>query len=534
MTRFDADIIIVGGGSAGCALAGRLADAGVDTLLVEAGKPDTDLRTMVPALTVAVVNNPDYDRGITAEPDDTIGGRQDIWPAARRLGGGSAINGMIYVRGHRRDYDRWAELGATGWAYDDVLPYFRRMETNSRGGDTWRGDSGPIAVSDNRVSYPVIGQFIDAAAAFGIPRNRDHNGEKSGEGTDYSQATQSGGLRCSAARGYLRGKLSRSTLRVMTETEVLRVVIEQGRATGIVIRRHGTEKTLRARKGVVLSAGTLNTPRLLMLSGIGPADELQRHGIACVADSPEVGSNLQEHVGTHLIAATHTRSINSDIRGLAAVGQGLDFVFRRRGAITSSMCHAQAFAHSSAAEGIPDVQISLTAFAFEFSAQGRAILLDRPAVSVTVSVGRPKARGRITLRSARPEDPPIIKHRLLAAEEDVERLARAIEIGREILAQAPIAASIEAELRPGPEVTGTALRAFVRQAAVPLYHPVGTCRMGSDATSVVDPELRVRGVDRLWVVDASVMPSLPIGNTNATVIMIGEKASDHLLRAIAL
>lgn len=532
MAAFDAEIIVVGGGSAGCAMAGRLADAGVDTLLVEAGKPDSDLRTLIPALTMAVVNNPEYDRGITAEPDDTIGGRQDIWPAAQRLGGGSAINGMIYVRGHRRDYDGWAERGATGWAFDDVVPYFRRMERNSRGADAWRGDSGPIAVSDNRVSYPIIGQFIDAASAMGIRRNRDHNGEHSGEGTDFSQATQANGLRWSAARGYLRGTLSRKTLRVLTQVEVLRVIVEDGRATGIVVVRHGAEQVLRASKGIVLSAGTLNTPRLLMLSGIGPADELQRHGIPCLVDSPEVGANLQEHVGTQICATTRTRSINSDIRGVAALGQAFDFLVRRRGAITSSMCHAQAFVHSSETEAIPDVQVSFTAFAFDISPQGRAILLDRAAISVTVCLARPKARGRITLRSSRPEDPPVISHRLLAADEDVERIARGVEIGREILSQPQIADAIEAELRPGPDVTGTALRAFVRQAAVPLYHPVGTCRMGSDSASVVDPDLRVRGVDGLWVADASVMPTLPIGNTNATAMMIGDKGSDHVLRAI--
>lgn len=533
MTGFDADIIVVGGGSGGCAMAGRLADAGVKTLLVEAGKPDADLRTLVPALIMAVVNNPEYDHGIAAEPDDTIGGRQDIWPAARRLGGGSSINGMIYVRGHRQDYDRWAELGANGWGYADVLPYFRRMERNSAGGDAWRGDAGPIAVSGNRVAYPIIDQYIAAATAFGIARNADHNGERSGEGTDHSQATQHNGLRCSAAQGYLRGPLSRDSLRVLTQAQVIRLIIEDGRATGIVVRRHGREQVLRARKGVVLCAGALNSPRLLMLSGIGPADELRRHAIPCLVDSPEVGANLQEHVGTQICAATRTRSINSDIRGLAALRQAWDFVVHRRGAITTSMCHAQAFVHSSAAEPIPDVQVSLTAFAFDINPQGRAALLDRAAISLTVCVARPKARGRITLRSSQPDDPPVITHRLLGAEEDVERLARGIEIGRQILAQPQIADAIEAELRPGADVTGADLRAYVQQAAIPHYHPVGTCRMGSDATSVVDPDLRVRGVDGLWVADASVMPTLPIGNTNATAMMIGDKGSDHVLRAIA-
>lgn len=527
-----ADVIVVGGGSAGCAMAARLAEAGVPTLLVEAGKSDLSLRSYVPALTVAVVNNPEFDRSIPAEPDESLAGREYLWPAARRLGGGSAINGMIYVRGHRRDYDGWAERGATGWGFDDVVPYFRRMERVDTGGNAYRGDSGPISVSQNRVSYPVIDAFVDAADAIGIKRNPDQNGEHSGEGAYYSEATQQNGLRCSSARGYLRGNLDRARLKVLTEAEVLKVVIEDGRAIGIVVRHGGTEHTLRARSGVVVSAGTLNSPRLLMLSGIGPADELAAHGIPCLVDSPDVGANLQEHVGTHMILATRTRSINTDTRGLPAIAQGLDFLFRRRGALTTSMCHANAFARSSEAEPIPDVQVSLTALAFEFGPNGRAILLKRPAVSITICLARPEGRGRVTLRSANPDDPPRVNHRLIGSDADVERIARGIEIARQIAAQSPLADLIESEIMPGSAVTGAALRDHVRKAVVPLYHPVGTCRMGSDAQAVVDADLAVRGVTGLWVADASVMPTLPVGNTNATAMMIGDKGAAHVLKTI--
>ncbi|MFM2370436.1 MAG: hypothetical protein RIS85_158 [Pseudomonadota bacterium] len=527
-----ADVIVVGGGSAGCAMAARLAEAGVPTLLVEAGKSDLSLRSYVPALTVAVVNNPEFDRSIPAEPDESLAGREYLWPAARRLGGGSAINGMIYVRGHRRDYDGWAERGATGWGFDDVVPYFRRMERVDTGGNAYRGDSGPISVSQNRVSYPVIDAFVDAADAIGIKRNPSQNGEHSGEGAYYSEATQQNGLRCSSARGYLRGNLDRARLKVLTEAEVLKVVIEDGRATGIVVRHGGAEHTLRARSGVVVSAGTLNSPRLLMLSGIGPADELAAHGIPCLVDSPDVGANLQEHVGTHMILATRTRSINTDTRGLPAIAQGLDFLFRRRGALTTSMCHANAFARSSEAEPIPDVQVSLTALAFEFGPNGRAILLKRPAVSITICLARPEGRGRVTLRSANPDDPPRVNHRLIGSDADVERIARGIEIARQIAAQSPLADLIESEIMPGSAVTGAALRDHVRKAVVPLYHPVGTCRMGSDAQAVVDADLAVRGVAGLWVADASVMPTLPVGNTNATAMMIGDKGAAHVLKAI--
>ncbi|WP_432787556.1 GMC family oxidoreductase [Novosphingobium rhizosphaerae] len=528
----EAEVIVVGGGSAGCAMAARLAEAGVATLLLEAGKSDVTLRSYVPALTFAVVNNPAFDRSIAAEPDTSLGGRRYLWPAARRLGGGSAINGMIYVRGHRRDYDGWAERGATRWGFDDVVPYFRRMERAEAGGDAWRGDSGPITVARNRMSYPVVDAFIAAAGAVGIPRNPEQNGRLSGEGAFHSEATQHGGLRCSAARGYLRGAIDTSRLRVVTGIDVLKVIITAGRATGVLVRHEGVEQVLPARLGVVLSAGTLNTPRLLMLSGIGPAADLARHGIACHADSPEVGANLQEHVGAHVVLATRSRSINSDTRGWRALGEGLSFLLRRRGALTTSMCHANAFARTSAEADIPDVQISLTAMAFTFGPNGRAVLLKRPAVSVTVCLARPEGRGRVELRSADPDAPPLVQHRLLGSDADLERLARGIEIARDIAAQPPLADLVEAELAPGRAVSGPALRAHLRDNAIPLYHPVGTCRMGSDAAAVVDPDLAVRGVAGLWVADCSVMPTLPVGNTNATAMMIGDKGADHVLKAI--
>ncbi len=527
-----ADVIVVGGGSAGCAMAARLAEAGVPTLLVEAGKSDVSLRSYVPALTVAVVNNPEFDRSIEAEPDESLGGRKYLWPAARRLGGGSAINGMIYVRGHKHDYDSWAANGAIGWSFEDVVPFFRRMENVETGGNAYRGSSGPIRVSQNRVAYPVIDAFVDAADSLGIKRNPDQNGAQSGEGAWFAETTQMNGLRCSSARGYLRGNLDRARLRVLTEADVLKVEIENGRATGVRVLHGGTEHVLRARSGVVVSAGTLNSPKLLMLSGVGPADELAAHGIPCHADSPEVGANLQEHVGTHVILATRTRSINSDTRGLAAIGQGLDFLLRRRGALTTSMCHANAFARTNASEIVPDVQVSLTAMAYSFGENGRALLLKRPAVSVTICLARPDGRGRVTLRSSDPSDPPLVRHRLLGSDADVERIARGVEIAREIAAQEPLAAMIEGEIAPAAQVTGAALRQHVRTTAIPLYHPVGTCRMGSDPASVVDPDLAVRGVSGLWVADASVMPTLPVGNTNSTAMMIGDKGATHVLKAI--
>jgi choline dehydrogenase len=525
------DLIVIGGGSAGCAMAARLADAGLRVELLEAGKNDADLRLRVPALTMAVVHNPDYDWRFPAEPDPSVGGRADKWPAGKRLGGGSAINGMIYVRGHAWDYDRWAELGARGWSAADVMPYFRRIETNSRGGSSARGDTGPISVSDNRVHYPIVDAFIDAAVSFGIPRNPDHNGAQSGEGADYSQATQRDGLRWSSAQGYLHHGPHRPGLNVRTETTVRRILFEGARAVGVEYQSRGDAqvRTLHAKRGVVLCAGSLNSPRLLMVSGVGPADQLRSLGIPVVADLPGVGTNLQEHVGTHITARVNTPTINSETRGLPALRELAKFVFRRRGAITSSMCHAQSFVKTSDREPVPDLQISFTAFAFDINNVGRAVLHKEPAISLTICVARPGSRGRLTLRSNDPLAPPLIRHELLGGTGDLERLARGIELGRDLLAQPAMAPHIREEMRPGRAITGEALRSYARAAAIPLYHPVGTCRMGQDDLAVVDPNLSVRGVSHLWVADASIMPTLPVGNTNATAIMIGDKGADHVL-----
>ncbi len=317
----------------------------------------------------------------------------------------------------------------------------------------------------------------------------------------------------------------------MTQTVVHRLVMEGRRAVGILCETGGKMRELRARHGVVVSAGTMNTPKLLMLSGIGPAAALAQHGIACIADLPGVGRNLQEHVGTHIVVKVDQPTISSDTRGLGALRHGLDFVFRRHGAITSSMCHAQSFVRTRAQEPVPDVQVSFTAFAFDFK-DGHAVLHSEPTVSLTVCVARPGARGHVALRSADPRDNPIVKHELLGDPADLDRLVRGLEIGREILSQRPFARHMVEELRPGPAVTGEALKDYARLAAIPLYHPVGTCRMGTDDEAVVSPDLAVHGLEGLWVADASVMPTLPIGNTNATAIMIGDKGSDHVLKAL--
>ena len=527
----DAEIIVAGGGSAGCAMAGRLAAAGVKVLLLEAGKTGEHIRLKIPALVSGVVQNTEFDWKYYAEPDPSIGGRSDVWPGGKRLGGGSSINGMLYVRGHRSDYDGWAEQGARGWAFKDVAPYFKRTETNDRGASAWRGGSGPVGVSDGRLDYPIIGDWVKAAESAGIERNPDHNGERPGEGTDFAQNTQKNGMR-SPATSYLKLPGAPDNLRIELEARVLKILFENGRAVGVEYLQGGETKRAMARRGVVLSAGSMNTPRVLMLSGIGPAAQLRGFGIPVLVDAPGVGRNLQEHVGTHLVNEVNTPTLNGDARGFGLIRHMADFLIRRRGILTTSLGHAQAFISTRPNLRAPNLQISFTCFAFDLDKEGKLVLRKDNAVSTVVCLARPQSRGTLTLRSADPMAPPVINHQLLGVEDDALQIAEGIEVARKIMAQPQVAQYVTSEVRPGKDVTGEALVGYVHLASIPLYHPVGTCRMGSDAEAVVDPELRVRGVDGLWVCDNSVMPTLPVGNTNATALMIGDKGSDHVLHAL--
>ena len=530
----EPDIIVVGGGSGGAAMAGRLADGGLTVTLVEAGRTDRHYRSRIPALTSAVVQNPEFDWCYQVEPDPTLGGRADIWPAGKLLGGGSALNGMMFIRGHRWDYDEWAREGALGWDYASVLPYFRRLEDNERGADAWRGTGGPIAVSEGRARYPITDAWIAAAQQAGIARSSDLNGEQA-EGVDYVQVSQRSGTRCSAARGYLHERKGGNAPHILLEAQVLRIIVEDKRATGIVYWQDGQEKRLAARHGVVLSAGAMNTPRLLMLSGIGPADHLRAMGIDVVCDRPGVGSNLQDHVGTHIVNDVDAVTLNSDAKGLRGAWQVMKFALARKGALTTAIGHAQAFVKSRADLPAPNLQISFAAFAFDFDEQGRLMLRPNPSISTLVGLMRPRNRGRITLRSADPLAPPVIAHQQLSSTDDIDQIVEGIAIARDILCQSAVASFIKGELRPGAAMTDPAqLRDYVRMASIPLYHPVGTAKMGrrDDPMAVVDSDLKLIGVEGLWVADASIMPTLPQGNTNATAIMIGDKGSDHVIRTL--
>jgi len=526
------DIIVVGGGSAGIPMAVRLAEAGKKVLLVEAGKSHKDVRSAVPALMSGIVHTPDFDWMYKAEPDASVGGRPDVWPAGKRLGGGSSINGMMFIRGHHWDYDHWARLGATGWDYRSVLPYFRRLEDNERGCDEYRGEGGPIAVSEVRSTYQVTADWIAAVQQAGFPRSPDLNGEQN-EGVDYIQLSQRKGLRSSTAAGYLKKKPR--NLEIMLEAKVLRVEFVNGRAVGVTVQRDERSETLNANEGVVLSAGALNTPRLLMLSGIGPAAHLAEHGIDVVVDSPGVGQNLQEHPAVHMVNAVSAHTLNLDSKGFSGVKSMLKFLAGRSGALTTGIGHAQAFVKSREEMEVPNLQLAFSAFAFDITPQGNLAL--RPESSVTTLVGlmRPSSCGQITLRANDPDAAPKIEHELLGSDEDRLQLAEGLLIARKVMGQLALKDQVTAEIRPGTEADSVEkLMPYVGAATIPMYHPVGTAKMGAadDPMAVLTPDCQVMGVDGLWVADASIMPTIPQGNTNATSIMIGERASDLVLESL--
>lgn len=526
------DLIVVGAGSAGCAMAGRLAESGkCSVLLLEAGGSNRDIRLKVPALTSQVVQNPAYDWCFETEPDPSVGGRTSIWPAGKCLGGGSSINGMMFIRAHPWDFANWHRMGATGWDYASVLPYYRRMERFEAGEDAWRGGSGPVAVSHVRARYPVTDAWIEAAQQAGVPRSPDLNGRQA-EGVDYVQTNQHNGLRCSSADAYLGRHGGR--LKVVTGRQVTRIELVDGRARRVHWRADdGSTGVYEGRAGVVVSAGAMASPKLLMLSGIGPQAHLRGHGIGVAVDLPGVGGNLQDHVGTHLVNDVNVRTLNSDARGLALAAQFARFALRRSGILTTPIGHAHAYVRTRADMPAPNIQLAFAAFAFDLDAQGRLVLRPNPAVSTLVALMRPSHRGTIRLRDADPLSAPVIDHRMIGSDEDVEELCDGFEIARRIMAQSPIAGHVTGEVRPGVELASREqLRSYVRAAAIPLYHPVGTCRIGDGEDAVVDSGLAVRGVERLWVADASVMPSLPSGNTNATSIMIGDKGAAHVLNAL--
>lgn len=524
------DVVIVGAGSAGCVLANRLsADGARRVLLLEAGGRDVNPFIHMPAGIAQLVTNRRINWDYYTEPEAELGGRRLWWPRGRVLGGSSSINAMCYTRGQREDYDGWAALGCTGWAYPDVLPYFRRAEDQCRGPDEYHGVGGPLSVSDLRYVNPLSQVFVDAARTVGIPPNADFNGARQ-EGVGFYQVTQRDGRRCSAAVAYLAPARGRANLTVVTHAHATRVVVERGRAVAVEYLVRG--RPMRANAGeIVLSGGAVNSPQLLLLSGIGGAAQLERHRIAVVADLPGVGENLQDHLDYCTLYKCRTRD-TYDFGKLGELGVAMRYALTRSGPGTSNVAESGGFARTARArDSRPDVQLHFVPAQLDDHGRNR---LPGHGYTIHACVLRPESRGSIALASADPAAKPRIAPRYLTAPEDVATLLAGVRLTREIGAAAAFEPFRGPELHPGAERTSdAAVLESIRAKAETIYHPVGTCRMGSadDRQAVIDPELRVRGVSGLRVVDASVMPTLVSGNTNAPTIMIAERAADLMLGA---
>ena len=524
------DHVIVGSGSAGCVLANRLsADPKRRILLLEAGGRDWSPVIKMPAATdLYGIGNPRYDWRYMTEPDPTRKNRRDIWPRGKVLGGSSSINAMVFMRGQASDYDSWASLGNTAWSYRDVLPYFIRMERNEAGASEYRGADGPLRVSNLRVEHPLAKLFIDAAHAFGIPLNSDFAGATI-EGVGLVQATQHRGWRHSAADAYLRPVRHRRNLEVRTRALVNRIRLDGKRAIGVdYLRPEGTQVSIAATRSVILSAGAIATPQLLMVSGIGPAETLKRHGIAVRHDLPGVGQNLQDHVGAYLNYRVDQPTYNSQQSLIWRARHALEWLILGRGPATTPGALAMAFVRSGPDAPDPDLQLHFTPIGYKLTPEA-LIVLDEPVVTAIPNVNRPLSRGELTIAAADIRTPPVIKPRLLEHPRDIEVLRRGARILRRIFEALPLASHVRAELVPGPDVQSDAdWEGYLRSDSVTIFHPCGTCRMGVDDLAVVDPQLRVRGVENLSIVDASIMPHLVSGNINAPVIMIGERGADFL------
>lgn len=527
------DFIIVGAGSAGCVLANRLtADGRFRVLLLEAGGDHRRFMIDMPAGLGHVFHDARVNWCYETEPDQTMGGRTDYWPRGKVLGGSSAINGMVYIRGQREDFDDWKALGNPGWGYDDVLPYFKLSEDNDKGADAWRGKGGPWKISSiDRRAHPLTRLAVKSAQSLGYQPNPDFNGAAQ-EGVGYYQFSFRRGRRTHAANAFLEPAMKRRNLTVLKDTLALRVTFEGKRATGIVYRTGDRDVTARARREVIVSGGSINTPLLLQLSGVGPGALLNFHGIEVLADSPMVGENLQDHVFTGLIFKTNQPSLNDKLNNWPSILlAGAQYVLTRTGPLTFGINQGGAFVRTKPGETRPDTQLYFIPLSFQ-AGVGKKVWPHRfSGFTINVSPCRPTSRGHVRIRSAEPGAPPVIHRNYLATDEDVRVFVESLKIADRISRAKPFADMVKSRLWPGPgELDDEALESWARQTGRTTYHPTSTCTMGPDPkTSVVDPRLRVHGIEGLRVIDASIMPLIVSGNTNAAATMIGERGAALVL-----
>ncbi len=522
------DYIVVGAGSAGCVLANRLsADPGNKVLLLEAGGPDTNPWIHIPVGYFKTMHNPKVDWCYKTEPDEGIAGRQLQWPRGKVLGGSSSLNGLLYVRGQHEDYDRWEELGNKGWSFADVLPYFKKSEDQERGASEYHGVGGPLKVSDLRLRRPIADHFIAAAKDIGIPGNDDYNGATQ-EGVGYFQQTAHKGFRWSTAKGFLRPARKRPNLVVETKAQTTRVLFEGRRAVGVEFRQGGQLREARARAEVILASGAIGSPQILQNSGVGPAQLLKKVGVPLVHDLPGVGQNLQDHLQVRLVFKTRERTLNDEVNSMMGrAWVGMQYMLNRTGPLTLAASQVTIFTRSGPEVDRPDIQFHMQPLSADKPGEGA-----HPFSAFTAAVCqlRPYSRGHIEIQSADPLQYPAIHPNYLSDERDHAVAVGGIKVARRIAEAPSLKPHIISEYVPGAQFqTDAELLDAARRYSQSIYHPAGTCKMGSDPMAVVDERLRVHGLEGLRVVDASIMPELVSGNTNAPTIMIGEKASDMIL-----